>query len=282
MAKIKKNLGAGEFPESHIMRMNAGFSNAYRVLDPYESSTRPYSEDSALIHTPVDEVNRRFIKLVKVFRSQLTQEPEAFGNSTEYILHEKIDELRQMERFGEKSINNMLEGIERSKQMPFEKVLFGLGIRYVGETVARKIATHFKNLDSLINASYDELLKVDEIGSRIAESLVDYFKDRRHLDQLEKLRSAGLQFETEEKEVKLASEKLAGKTFIISGVFETFSRDELTELIQANGGKILSSISSKLNYLVAGDNMGPSKLEKAQKLNIPIISDTELLNLINQ
>lgn len=199
-----------------------------------------------------------------------------------YILHERTDELRNMERFGEKSVSNMLDGIDRSKQMPFEKVLFGLGIRYVGETVARKIAKHFRNIDSLISASYDELITVDEIGSRIAESLIEYFKDPRHIDQLEKLKSAGLQFQTEEKEVELASEKLTGKTFIISGVFEDYSRDELTEIIQANGGKILSSISAKLNYLVAGDNMGPSKLEKAQKLNIPIISDSELMALINQ
>lgn len=199
-----------------------------------------------------------------------------------YILHEKMDELKHMERFGDKSISNMLDGIERSKQMPFEKVLFGLGIRYVGETVARKIAQHFKNIDSLMNASYEELISVDEIGSRIAESLIDYFKDPRHLDQLEKLRTAGLQFRTEEKEINLASDKLSGKTFIISGVFEKFSRDELSEIIQANGGKILSSISSKLNYLVAGTNMGPSKLEKAQKFNIPIISDDELLKLINE
>lgn len=199
-----------------------------------------------------------------------------------YILQEKIDELRKMERFGEKSVSNMLDGIDRSKQMPFEKVLFGLGIRYVGETVARKIAKHFKNIDSLMSASYDELITVDEIGSRIAESLIEYFKDPRHINQLEKLKLAGLQFQTEEKEVELASEKLAGKTFIISGVFEDYSRDELTEIIQANGGKILSSISAKLNYLVAGDNMGPSKLEKAQKLNIPIISDSDLMALINQ
>lgn len=198
-----------------------------------------------------------------------------------YILREKIDELRQMERFGEKSINNMLEGIERSKQMPFEKVLFGLGIRYVGETVARKIAAHFKNIDSLMSASYDELITVDEIGSRIAESLIDYFKDHRHREQIEKLRTAGLQFATEEKNRTFASDKLAGKTFIISGVFEDFSREELSEIIESHGGKILSSISAKLNYLVAGNNMGPSKLEKAQKLNIPIISDAELMSLIN-
>ena len=281
-----------------VKRLPGAEKIAYRETCPECGSNLIRNEGEAVHYCPNDEnCPPQIVGKMQHFISRKAMNIDGLGDETIealyrkglvehisdlYILHEKIDELRQMERFGEKSINNMLEGIERSKQMPFEKVLFGLGIRYVGETVARKIATHFKNIDSLINASYDELLTVDEIGSRIAESLVDYFKDRRHLDQLEKLRSAGLQFETEEKEVKLASEKLAGKTFIISGVFETFSRDELTELIQENGGKILSSISSKLNYLVAGDNMGPSKLEKAQKLNIPIISDTELLNLINQ
>ncbi|WP_207424916.1 NAD-dependent DNA ligase LigA [Desertivirga brevis] len=197
-----------------------------------------------------------------------------------YILHEKMDDLKQMERFGQKSITNMLNGIEKSKQMPFEKVLFGLGIRYVGETVARKLAAHFKNVDSLINASYEELTSVDEIGGRIAESLVEYFKSPKHLDQIQKLQQAGLQFKTEEKEISLASDRLTGKTFIISGVFADYSREELAQLIESNGGKILSSISGKLNYLVAGDNMGPSKLEKANKLNIPIISDQELLAMI--
>lgn len=197
-----------------------------------------------------------------------------------YTLYEKTDTLKRIERFGEKSITNMLEGIERSKQKPFEKVLFGLGIRYVGETVAKKIASHFKNIDSLMNATYEELTSVEEIGSRIAESLTDYFRDPRHTEQIARLRRHGLQFETEEQELVLKSDKLSGKTFIISGVFENFSRDELKTLVEANGGKIVSSISAKLNYLIAGDNMGPSKLEKAQKLNIPIISDTELLQMI--
>ena len=197
-----------------------------------------------------------------------------------YMLHERSDQLKSLDRFGERSINNMLEGIEKSKQMPFEKVLFGLGIRYVGETVARKIAAHFKNVDSLMNAGFDELTSVDEIGDRIAESLIDYFKEPRHLEQIEKLRLAGLQFQAEDKVVELQSNVLEGKTFIISGVFETYSREELKELIEANGGKILSSISAKLSYLVAGDNMGPSKLEKAQKLNIPLISEEELIAMI--
>jgi DNA ligase (NAD+) len=189
-------------------------------------------------------------------------------------------ELKKMGRFGEKSINNMLDGVEKSKEMPFEKVLFGLGIRYVGETVAKKLAAHFKNIDNLMAATFDELIVAEEIGERIALSIIEYFSDQGHRDEIQKLKDYGLQFVTVEKELNLASEKLNGQTFIISGVFEKFSRDELKDLIEQNGGKIVSSISAKLNYLVAGDNMGPAKLEKAQKLNIPIISDAELLEMI--
>jgi DNA ligase (NAD+) len=185
-----------------------------------------------------------------------------------------------MERFGEKSITNMLDGIEKSKQMPFDRVLFGLGIRYVGATVAKKLATYFKSVDKLMAASLEELTAVDEIGERIARSLVEYFEDEKHREEVEKLKAQGLQFTAEEKEIVLASEKLSGLSFIISGVFEKYSRDELKDIIEANGGKILSSISAKLSYLVAGDNMGPAKLEKANKLNIPIISDDELMGMI--
>ncbi|HEY5326237.1 MAG TPA: NAD-dependent DNA ligase LigA [Mucilaginibacter sp.] len=197
-----------------------------------------------------------------------------------YGLHLHSDRLKQLERFGEKSINNMLDGIEKSKQMPFEKVLFGLGIRFVGETVAKKLATYFKNIDSLEAATFDELNVVEEIGDRIALSLTDYFGNEKHKVEIEKLKALGLQFVSEEKVLKLASDALSGKTFIISGVFEKYSREELTNIIEQNGGKIVSSISAKLNYLVAGDNMGPAKLEKAQKLNIPIISDAELMGII--
>jgi DNA ligase (NAD+) len=197
-----------------------------------------------------------------------------------YTLFEKEDQLKQLDRFGERSITNMLEGIEKSKQMPFEKVLFGLGIRYVGETVAKKLAFHFKNIDSLMNASLTELTSADEIGERIAESLVEYFQEERHIQQIEELRRHGMQFESVETFVELQSTKFEGQSFIISGVFENYSRDELKDIIEANGGKILSSISAKLNYLVAGDNMGPSKLEKATKLKIPIISDAELLEML--
>jgi DNA ligase (NAD+) len=185
-----------------------------------------------------------------------------------------------MDRFGEKSINNMLDGIEKSKEMPFEKVLFGLGIRYVGETVAKKLAAHFKNIDQLMNANFEELIAVDEIGERIAESLIDYFEEPKHREQIEHLRSYGLQFESFQKNTVLESNTFEGKTFIISGVFEKYSRDELKDMIEANGGRILSSISPKLNYLVAGDNMGPAKLEKALKLQIPIISDQDLIQML--
>jgi len=160
--------------------------------------------------------------------------------------------------------------------------LFGLGIRYIGETVAKKLAFHFKSIDGLMAATLEELVTAEEIGGRIAQSLIDYFADDKHRQEIENLKAEGLQFVTEEKEVQLASEKLAGQSFIISGVFEKFSRDELKDLIEQNGGKILSSISAKLTYLVAGDNMGPAKLEKAQKLNIPVISDDELLKMIDQ
>lgn len=198
-----------------------------------------------------------------------------------YTLHEKEDLLKQIDRFGQKSISNMLEGIEKSKQMPFEKVLFGLGIRYVGETVAKKLVAYFKNIDNLMNASFEELVTVEEIGERISESLIEYIKDPKHKEQIEQLRIHGLQFESAQKMVELESIKLEGKSFIISGVFENYSRDELKDIIEANSGKIVSSISAKLNYLVAGDNMGPAKLEKATKLQIPIISDDDLIKMLH-
>jgi DNA ligase (NAD+) len=197
-----------------------------------------------------------------------------------YTLYQKADQLKSLDRFGERSIENMLMGIEKSKDMPFEKVLFGLGIRYVGETVAKKLAAGVKNIDNLSKATVEELIAIDEIGQRIAESIVEYFAKKEHLAQIELLKLANLHFEIEEKLIELASDKLIGKTFVISGVFESYSRDELKDMIEANGGKILSGISGKLNYLVAGDNMGPSKLEKATKLKVPIITDEMLLEML--
>lgn len=197
-----------------------------------------------------------------------------------YTLHEKAEDLKTLDRFGERSIENMLKGIELSKQMPFEKVLFGLGIRYVGETVAKKLAFGTKDIDKLSTASLEELTAIDEIGQRIAESIIEYFGNPEHLHQIGLLKSYGLQFEAIENEIALQSDKLTGKTFVISGVFENYSREELKDLIESNGGKILSGISAKLNYLLAGDNMGPSKLDKAKKLNVPLISEGDLLEML--
>ena len=197
-----------------------------------------------------------------------------------YNLKNRENELKNLERFGEKSIVNLIEGVEKSKKMPFERVLFGLGIRYVGATVAKKLAQHFKNIDNIMKASFEELIAADEIGERIAQSILEYFGNEKHIEEINKLKEAGLTFQTEEKEIILDSENLSGKTFLISGVFENHSRDELKEMIEANGGKILSSISAKLNYLVAGESVGPSKLEKAQKLKIDMITDLQLLEMI--
>lgn len=197
-----------------------------------------------------------------------------------YTLHEKADQLKTLARFGERSIENMLKGIEDSKQMPFEKVLFGLGIRYVGETVAKKLAYGTKDIQTLASATLEELVSINEIGQRIAESIIEYFKKPEHMEQIALLKSYGLNFKVVENEIALQSDKLTGKTFVISGVFENYSREELKDLIESNGGKILSGISAKLNFLLAGDNMGPSKLEKAKKLNVPLISEDDLSEML--
>ncbi|WP_270087565.1 NAD-dependent DNA ligase LigA [Sphingobacterium sp. SYP-B4668] len=198
-----------------------------------------------------------------------------------YALKEHEEDLQQMERFGQKSIDNMIKGIEKSKQKPFEKVLFALGIRHVGETIAKKLASYFKNIDALTTATIEEIASVPDIGGRIAESVHHYLNAPAHRSQIEKLKEYGLQFAIEEKEVVLESNSLEGKTFLISGVFADFSREELTAIIENHGGKMVGSISAKLNYLVAGDKMGPAKLIKAEKLQVPIINERDLLALIN-
>ena len=197
-----------------------------------------------------------------------------------YELKNKRAAMLALDRFAEKSVDNLIAGIESSKNNAFEKVLFGLGIRYVGETVAKKLAAHFRTIDALMQADFESLILVDEIGERIAESVLQYFSDPAQVQQINKLKQAGLNFESSSIEKIQEGENLKGLSFVISGVFSNFSREELKEKIEANGGKISSSISSKLNYLVAGDNMGPSKLQKATELGIKIISDEELFTLI--
>src|SRR5690606_25990470 len=177
-----------------------------------------------------------------------------------YLLKDKTETLSQIERFGEKSIQNMIEGLEKSKEKPFERILFGLGIRHIGATVAQKLANHFGTIEKLSTATAEEITTIHEIGERIADSLISYFGDEEHLKEIEKLKAFGLNFEIIHVEKEVLSNELSGKTFLISGVFETISRNDLKDLIEKHGGKMLSSISGNLDFLVAGENMGPSKL----------------------
>ena len=192
----------------------------------------------------------------------------------------KFEQIVGLERMAEKSANNLIMGVLESKKIPFERVLYALGIRYVGETVAKKLGKHFEKIDSIISADFDTLINVDEIGDKIANSIIEFFAQDENLEIVLKLKSLGLQFEIEDSDKNISS-VLSGKSFVVSGVFKNFSRDELKKNIESNGGRISSSISSKTNYLVAGDNMGPKKKEKAEKLDIKIISENELSNLIS-
>jgi len=189
------------------------------------------------------------------------------------------DQLLNLNRMAKKSADNLMKSIELSKEIPFERVLFGIGIRFVGETVAKKLAKHFKNIDAIKTALFDQLIEADEIGEKIAISIQQFFLDEENVRLIEHLKANGLRFEMEEK-VSLSS-VLEGKTVVISGTFDTFSRDELKELIERNGGKNGSSISSKTDYLVAGTNMGPAKLKTATLLEINILSEEEFIKLIN-
>jgi DNA ligase (NAD+) len=191
------------------------------------------------------------------------------------------EKLANLPGFKEKSVKNILDGIERSKTRPFKSVLFALGIRFVGETVAEKLAEHFKSIDNLKAASEEELTGVFEIGERIAKSVIAFFAEPKNQEILERLRKAGLQFEQKENEqTAKVSVRLEGKTFLVTGTFEGKSRDEMKELIIKNGGKVLSGVSSKLNYLVVGSEAGDSKLAKAKELNIPMIDLNELENML--
>lgn len=190
-----------------------------------------------------------------------------------------FDQIVGLDRMADKSASNMIKGIEESKQVPFERVLFALGIRHVGETVAKKLARHFKSIDNLKKASFDELISVDEIGEKIAISIQQFFLNDDNQKTVEKLQQKGLIFET--KSADNASNILQNKTFVISGVFQKVSREKLAELIEQNGGKNTSSVSAKTNYLVAGENMGPAKLEKATKLGVTIISEDDFLAMIS-
>lgn len=191
------------------------------------------------------------------------------------------DDIKNLDRMGEKSAENIIKGIEASKEIPFERVLFALGIRFVGETVAKKIAKSFNDIDELKNANLEKLINIDEIGEKIAQSILTYFANPLNCELIERLKSTGLQLYRREEDLSGYTDKLAGQSIVISGVFTHHSRDEYKELIEKNGGKNVGSISAKTSFILAGENMGPAKLEKAHKLGIKLMSEDEFLTLIS-
>ena len=216
---------------------------------------------------------------------------EGLGEETVELLYEnglvrdvadlydlRAEQLAPLPRLGEKSADNIIRSVERSKAVPFQRVLFGLGIRFVGETTAKYLAEHFRSLDAVMKATREELTEADEVGGRIADAIIEYFADEKNLAIIRRLRDAGVKFEAEARE--LASESLAGKSFVISGKFSNHSRDELKELIEIHGGRNLAAVSANVDYIVAGENMGPAKLKKADKLGVKIISEEDFIAMI--
>ena len=193
----------------------------------------------------------------------------------------QASDISKLERMGEKSAENIIKGIAASREVPFERVLFALGIRFVGETVAKKITKAFRSIEELENADIETLKNIDEIGDRIAQSIVSYFANPTNKDLVERLQKAGLQMQRSEEDETAFSDKLKGKSIVISGVFQHHSRDEYKEMIEKNGGKNAGSISSKTSFILAGDNMGPAKWEKAQKLGIEIITEEMFLAMLS-
>jgi len=235
----------------------------------------------------------QIIGRIQHYISRKAMDIEGLGGETVALLFENglvkdysdlyeltVDQVIPLERMAQKSAENLVNGIEKSKEVPFERVLFALGIRYVGETVAKKLAKHYKSITALSQASLMDLILVDEIGDRIAQSVIEFFENQDNIKIIERLQSFGVQFEIIEKFNPDATDLLVGKIFVVSGVFELFSRDDLKKSIEDNGGKVGSSISAKTDYVVAGDNMGPAKLEKANQLGILIISEQDFVEMI--
>ncbi len=252
------------------------------------------NEDEAAYYCPNDNNCPPQIKgKISHFVSRKAMNITGLGDETISLLYEKglvgnvadlytlkEAELSTLERLGEKSAKNIISAIEVSKQVPYENVLFALGIRYVGETVAKRLAKTFRSIESLAKASFDELIQVDEIGEMIAKSVVGYFAKEEHKTLINRLKEAGLQLSAETKEIKLQSSKLEGKTIVISGVFYKHSRDEYKDIIEQNGGKNSGAISAKTSFVLSGDNMGPAKKEKADKLGVSIVSEDDFLAML--
>jgi DNA ligase (NAD+) len=249
-------------------------------------------EGEAQHYCPNDQVCPPQVKgRMEHFISRKAMNIDGLGAETIDLLYQKglartvadlydltFDQVVNLDRMADKSANNLLIGIQASKTIPFERVLFALGIRFVGETVAKKLAAALKNIDAIAAATFEELIAVDEIGDKIAVAVQQYFADERAQETIARLKIAGLQFEIEE--AVLDSNALEGKTFVVSGVFSQFSRDEIKSLIEKNGGKNVGSISAKTSYVLAGDNMGPAKLEKASSLGVPIISEADFVKML--
>lgn len=221
--------------------------------------------DKNLVQTPADLYDLTYEKLFgleKVITDEETGKTKKIG-------------------FKEKTVENILKGIEQSKQAPFKQVLFGIGIRFVGATVAEKLAAYFRNIDALMAADFEALCNVPEIGGKIAQSIVDYFAEESNRDYIGRLRTAGLQFETDDVPVVAESNALEGKSFLYTGTFAGMTREQLEAKIEANGGKLLSGVSAKLNFLIVGEKPGASKIDKATKLNVKMISEDEFLGMLD-
>jgi len=195
-----------------------------------------------------------------------------------YLLRK--DQILPLDRMAEKSADNLINSIELSKKIPFERLMFALGIRFVGETVAKKLANYYTTIDNLMSANFEDLVEVEEIGDKISESVVHYFSQEKNRVLIESLKNHNLCFVAKEKEKNLSS-KLEGMAIVVSGVFSVYSRNELKKLIEKHGGKNVSSISKKTTFVLAGENMGPSKKEKAEDLGIALISEEEFINKIS-
>ncbi len=235
----------------------------------------------------------QIIGRIQHFISRKAMDIEGLGGETVALLYNNglvqnyadlyeltVEQILPLERMAQKSAENLVNGVEKSREIPFERVLYALGIRFVGETVAKKLAKHYKNIDALRQASVMDLILVDEIGEKIAQSVIAFFENQENNIIIDRLKKYSVQFEINETFNPNATDKLAGKTFVVSGVFEQFSRDDLKKAIEDNGGKVGSSISAKTDYVLAGDNMGPAKLEKANQLKIPIITENDFLGML--
>ncbi|MDR1582309.1 MAG: NAD-dependent DNA ligase LigA [Prevotellaceae bacterium] len=254
---------------------------------------KPYGE--AKHYCPNDSgCSPQILGKIEHFVSRRAMNIEGIGEETADLMFEEgliqniadiydltKDRIARLERMGNRSADNIIEGINRSKEVSFTRVLFALGIRYVGETTAKKIALTFRSLDAIRNASLEDLLQVDEVGDRIAQSIIQYFAEDNNIAIIERLKVARLKFEIDVDDNEILSDRLQGKNIVVSGNFSR-PRDELKQLIERHGGKNTSGVTSNTNYLIAGDKMGPAKLQKAEKLGIKIISESEFLEMVNE